>query len=97
MVPAIGSRTNAKIVTARAAKLAHARLQGLPAPLPRLPLTGPLIPVRANGSNHKGTRVVSQPAGNGADWAVLHHVGRLAQHPASPSSLPMRCYAPEPR
>ncbi len=39
MVPAIGSRTDAKIVAARAAELDHARLQGLPAPLPRLPLT----------------------------------------------------------
>ena len=38
MVPAIGSRTNAKIVTARAAEVNHARLQGLPAPLPASPL-----------------------------------------------------------
>jgi len=38
MVPAIGSRTDEKIVTAQAAELDHARLQSLPVPLPASPL-----------------------------------------------------------
>ena len=97
MVPAIGSRNNTKIVTARGGRARPRSLVRLASTHSRLPLplstTRPSIQLRASGSNHKGARVVPQPAGDGADLTVLQHVGGLAQHPASPSSWPRRYYA----